>query len=110
MIKMLSKGFKNGLGYVMLLIVLFNLLAVANAEATRRAVNMNRVMESEMTKTRKVEVRGKLFDVCINQAEKTITIKGYVDDFDEMDEVEDYFKHRGPSDYQVRCELDLSMD
>ena len=107
---MLSRGFKNGLGYVMLLFILFNLLAVANAEATRRVVNMNRIMESEMTRTRKVEVRGKLFDVCINQVEKTITIKGYVDDFDEMDEVEDYFKHRGPSDYQVRCELDLSMD
>ena len=110
MIKMLSKGFKKGACFLIILCAISTLLGITNAEATRRVVNMNRIMENEIMRNRKVEVGGKLFDVCINQAEKTITIKGYVDDWDEMDQVEDYFEHRGPSDYQVRCELDFPMN
>ena len=110
MIKMFSKGSKKGACFLILLVAILTLFGITNAEATRRVVNMNRIMENEIMRNRKVEVGGKLFDVCINQAEKTITIKGYVDDWDEMDQVEDYFEHRGPSDYQVQCELDFPMN
>jgi len=105
---MSSTGLKKGSFFAIILMVTLVIVGMGPAEASRRAINMNSAMEAGMIRNRKVEVSGKLFDVCINQTSKTITVKGYVDDWDEMDKVENYFKNTGPSDYQVICELDFA--
>ena len=101
------KGLKKVVCFAVVAVISMGILGVSNAEATRRARDLDHVVETKILSSRKVEVGGKLFDVCINQAEKTITVKGYVNDWEEMDKVEGYFKHRAPSDYQVICQLDF---
>ena len=86
--------------------VMLGIVGINKANASSR-INLNSAMEKGMTRNRKVEIDGKIFDVLINLNEKSITIKGYVNDWDEMDKVEKYFKHRGPSNYQLKCELDF---
>ena len=102
-----KKGLKKVVCLAVATLISMGILGVSNAEATRRAMDLDSVVETKIVSTRKVEVGGKLFDVCINQTEKTITVKGYVNDWEEMDRVEGYFKHTGPSDYQVICQLDF---
>ena len=101
------KGLKKVACLAVVAVISMGILGVGNAEATRRPSNIEVAMESGMIRSRKVEVSGKLFDVCINQTSKTITVKGYVEDWDEMDRVENYFRNTGPSDYQVICQLDF---
>ena len=63
-------------------VISIGILGVGNPQAYKRSLNMNFSMEANMISTRKVEVSGKIFDVCINHGSKTITVKGYVDDWD----------------------------
>ena len=89
-------------------VISMSVLGVGNAQAYKRSLNMNFSMEANMISSRRVEVSGKLFDVCINHSSRTITVKGYVEDWDEMDKVENYFKTKSPSNYQLICELDFA--
>ena len=102
---MTHKGLQKGLCIAAIVMVTFGLMGMGRAEALRRPVTLGEVMESDMLRTRKVEVAGKVFDICINMAEKVITVRGFVDDWDQMEQVKDYFNQRGPSDYQVICEI-----
>ena len=102
-----KKGLRKVVCLAVVTLISMSILGVGNAEATRRAMDLDYVLETTIVSKRKVEVGGRLFDVCINQTEKTITVKGYVNDWEEMDRVEGYFKHTGPSDYQVICQLDF---
>ena len=102
-----KKGLKKVVCFAVIAVATLSIFGTGYAEATRRAIDLDDSMETRMVTSRKVEISGKLFDVCINQAEKTITVRGLVEDWDELDRVEDYFKHRGPSDYQVTCDLDF---
>lgn len=104
---MFTKGLKNALCCVIILTAALIVIGIGHVEASRRTLNMNNVMETRMIWSRKVEIGGKIYDICVNQAEKAITIKGLVDEWNEMDNVENYFKHRGPYDYQVICRLDI---
>ena len=101
------KGLKKVVCLAVAALITMGIFGMNNAEASRKSMNLDNVVETKIVRTRKVEVGGKLFDVCINQTEKTITVKGYVNDWEEMDRVEGYFKHRAPSDYQVICQLDF---
>ena len=103
---MLTKGLKKGFCFVIILAITLGVLGIGKAEASRRPLK-NEVMKAGMISNRKVEIGGKLFDICVNQTERTITIKGLVEDWDEMDRIENYFKNSGPSDYQVTCQLDF---
>ena len=98
-------GLHKGLCIAAILTATFGLVGMGQAEALRRPVTLGEVMESDMLRTRKVEVIGKVFDICVNMAEKVITVRGLVEDWDQMEQVKDYFNQRGPSDYQVICEL-----
>jgi len=102
------KGLKKVACLAVVAVISMGVLGIGNAQACKRSLNMNFSMESSMISTRKVEVSGKLFDVCINHSSKTITVKGYVDDWDEMERVKNYFKTKSPSNYQLICELDFA--
>lgn len=78
-----------------------------HAEVSTEAADMDEKMEEVMRNWRIVEIGGRFFNVYINQHDKIITIKGIIETWDEMDKVERYFKHRGPSDYIVNCMLDF---
>lgn len=108
MVTMVRKGLKRGACFVVIVVVIMNVVAITNAEDSRRSLDMNQAMETGMISNREVEIGGKFFDICVNQARKTITIKGYVDDWDEMDQVENYFRNRGPANYQVISQLDFA--
>ena len=103
------KGLKKIACLAVVAVIGMSVLGVGNAQAYKRSLNMNFSMEANMISTRKVEVFGKLFDVCINHSSKTVTVKGYVDDWDEMDRVENYFKTKSPSNYKLICELDFAQ-
>lgn len=102
-----KKGLKRVVCFVVIAVATMSVFKAGYAEASRRMIDLDNAMETRMLSSRKVEISGKLFDVCINQAERTITVRGLVEDWDELDRVEDYFKNRGPSDYQVTCNLDF---
>jgi len=102
-----KKGLKKVVCFVVIAVAALSVFGAGYAEASRRMIDLDNAMETRMLSSRKVEISGKLFDVCINQAERTITVKGLVEDWDELDSVEDYFRNRGPSDYQLTCDLDF---
>ena len=102
-----KKGLKKVVCFAVIAVAIMSVFGTGHAEASRRMIDLDETMEMRMLTSRKVEVNGKLFDVFINQAEKTISVKGFVEDWNELDRIEDYFKHRGPSDYQVTCDLDF---
>jgi hypothetical protein len=67
-------------------------------------------MEKSFIRNRTVEINGRIFDVLINQAEKFITVRGIVEDWEEKDWVEQYFRLRAPSDYHLNYEITLIID
>jgi hypothetical protein len=105
---MLSEGLKKDFYLFIILIIILTVFGMRKAEGSRKYIDLNKLMEKDMIRHWKVEISGKLFNICVNRSKKTITIKGKVDDWDEMDKVENYFKHRGPSNYQVICQLDFA--
>ncbi|MGA1796155.1 MAG: hypothetical protein ACMUIL_09870 [bacterium] len=74
-------------------------------EATQRSSNLNELMKGSLTIARRVEIDGKVFGVFINHAEKTVTVRGAVEGWEEKDRVEQYFRLRTPSDYHVNYDL-----
>ena len=107
---MLAQGLQKN-SYWIVYILTLSLVALATiiflfgtAEASRRVVTMKEMM----VRQRKVEINGKLFDIEVNHTRKSITVRGYVEDWDEMDRVEKYFELKSPSDYRVTCELDFA--
>ena len=102
---MLTQGTKKNVCRVLIVVALLSVLGnIGTAEGARRIVTMREMM----VRQRKVEINGRLFDVEIDQASKKITVRGYVEDWDEMDRVEKYFELRSPSNYQVTCQLDFA--
>ena len=59
-------------------LILFFLAGFSTIEASFRPVNLNKLMEKSLLGFRKVEVNGIVFDVLINQKEKSITVQGEV--------------------------------
>jgi len=102
---MLSKGLEKILAPVFLPTFIFSILVFGMAEASRRVIDLDNSLKNNILTTRQAEISGKLFDICINHAEKSITVKGFVEDWDEYDKIKDHFKYRGPADYQVTCDL-----
>jgi hypothetical protein len=64
-------------------------------------------MEESITRRWTVEINGRIFGVLINQTDKSITVQGIVEDWEEKDRVEQYFKLRAPSDYRIDYEITL---
>ena len=105
--KILNHGLrKNYLSIVILIfVILFFLLSFVTTEASLRSSNLNEVMEKSLLRFRKIEVNGNIFNVYINQSEKSITVRGEVKDWEEKDRVEKYFKLRAPSDFHVNYDI-----
>lgn len=89
----------------MIAITFFFLLGIDWAMASGRSLNFRQFMERSMISRREVEVNGRIFDVFIDQESKTITVQGNVNDWEEKKKVEEYFRLRSPSDYQVNYEF-----
>lgn len=92
---------------VVIVIALFVLGIIRAAEASRRTLNLNQVIGEAMVTQRNVEINGRVYNVLTDKANKTITIKGYISDWDEEDQVKRYFDLRGPSNYKVSYQLDF---
>jgi len=55
---------------------------------------------------RKVEFKNRKFDVYINHNVKFISVHGRVDQWKDLDKVEDHFKILAPNDYRVYCDIE----
>ena len=64
-------------------------------------------MEESFTRRWTVEINGRIFDVLINQTDKSIIVRGSVQDREEQDQVEQYFRLRAPSDYRIDYDIIL---
>jgi hypothetical protein len=106
MIKMGLKR-KTFIGVMIGVFILFFLLKIGISEATRRSMSLNELMEKSFVRTRKVAINGKLFDIFINNAEESITVRGEVEDWEEKDRVEQYFRLRAPSGYHVNYDIKI---
>lgn len=105
---MTHKGLQKGLCIAAIVMATLGLMGRGQAEALRRPVTLGEVMKSDMLRNRKIEVAEKVFNICINMSKKVITVRGFVDDWDQLEQVKDYFNQRRPSYYQVICELDFA--
>lgn len=104
--KMIKKRWKRKIFFaVMIAVVSFFILNLEGAIASQRFQNFQELMEKSLIRTRKVEINGKIFDVFIDQSEKSIIIRGIVEDFEEKDTVEKYFRLRNPADYQLYYDI-----
>ena len=55
----------------------------------------------------KIEVGNKIFQIFVNRADETITIRGEADDWEEKDKVEHVIKLRAPTNFQIINEIDI---
>lgn len=99
---------KNYLSVITLIaVILFLLSSFVTTEASLRPLNLNELMEKSLLRFRKVEVNGIVFDVYINQNEKSITVRGEVESWDEKEMAEKYFRLRTPSDFCLNYEISV---
>ena len=74
-------------------------------EATQRSSSLNELMKRSLIMERNVEINGKVFGVFVNHNEKSVTVRGEVEGWEERDRVEQYFRLRTPSDYHVNYDF-----
>lgn len=110
MVKILIK-YGSGKNYIFLIflmaVLLFFLSSFSTIEASLRPVNLNELIEKSLLRFRKVDVNGIVFDVFINQKEKSITVQGKVEGWEEMDMAKEYFRLRAPSDFQLSYDITI---
>ncbi len=105
---MLTLGLKRKSCWIIIIITGFLILVnIGTVEASKRALNLHEVMEKSMVRHRSIEINRKYFDVYINLDKKSIKVRGEVEDREEKDEVEKYFKQRNPFDCSVIYEIDI---
>lgn len=80
---------------------------IVKCDAIRRSLNLNEVLKPNEVLSWRVEINEKHFDVLIDRAYKTVTVKGYVDDFYEMYLVKRHFDLRSPSNYKIIYKIDI---
>jgi hypothetical protein len=97
-------GKKVSLAMIIFATILF-LLNFECLEASRKFTSLDKLMEESLIRTQKVRVNGKIFDVFINQSEKSITIQGDVENPEEKNQIEQYFKQQSPGDYEVNYDI-----
>jgi hypothetical protein len=90
---------------IIITVMLFFLLGSETVKAYQRSSNFHESMKNSLVDSRKVEIDGKIFDVYINREEKSITVQGDVEDWEEKDKVEKHFRLRSPSDYQLNFNI-----
>ncbi|MGA1842618.1 MAG: hypothetical protein ACMUIU_18540 [bacterium] len=99
---------KNYLSVIILIaVILFFLSGFVTTEASLRPLNLNELMEKSLLRFRKVEVNGIVFDVYTNQKEKSITVLGGVESWEEKEIAEKYFRLRAPSDFYLNYEISV---
>jgi hypothetical protein len=102
---------KNILGraiiIVGIIVVVIFLVNIGTTEASRRHLNLDKTMERSMITYRTVEIAGKIFRLYINQDQKSILVKGKVEGWEEKDKVEEHFRMRSPSNFQITYEVDF---
>ncbi|MGA1863789.1 MAG: hypothetical protein ACMUHX_01880 [bacterium] len=86
---------------MLIIITILGLFGIREANATRRAPDLNKAMKPEVVPSWRTKINGKYFDVFVDRVKKTVTIKGFVGDWDEMDSVENHFSLRAPSNYKI---------
>ena len=101
------KGLQKGFFFAVILMITGIILGMGQAEASRRAFNMNSAMEAGMLRNYKGEVSGRLFDVRIRQKSKTDTVKDNGEDMDEAYPVKRSFGLGDSSNCQVFHEFDI---
>ncbi|MGA1864850.1 MAG: hypothetical protein ACMUHX_07275 [bacterium] len=99
---------KNYISVIILIaVMLFLFSSYVTTEASLRPLNLNELMEKSLLSFRKVDVNGIVFDVYINQKEKSITVRGEVESWKEKEMAEKYFRLRAPSDFYLNYEISV---
>ena len=80
---------------------------IIECNAIRRSLNLNEVMKPNEVLSWRIEINEKYFNVLVDRADKTVTVKGYVDDFYEMYLVKRHFDLRSPSNYKIIYKIDI---
>jgi len=109
--KKVMKMFRNGSRKKIFLTVIVMVFIVAVfpnirvAEANQSSSSLNELMKKSLAIARMVEIDGKVFGVIINHDERSITVRGAVEGWNEKELVEQYFRLRTPSDYHVDYDI-----
>ena len=86
---------------ILIFITILGLFGIREANATRRAPDLNKALKPEVGPSWRTKINGRYYDVFVNRVKKTVTIKGFVSDWDEMDAVKNHFSLRAPSNYEI---------
>ena len=105
---MLFKKKKKYYCYFVFLIGIFLLVAtifIKNSHAFTKSENLDYIIDeiyiTDEMNVRKIEVFGYLFNVYTNQEKEFILIRGIVNEWQEIEKVEQYFISRAPSSYKL---------
>ena len=58
---------------------------------------------------RKVQLKNRIYNLIVDNTNKTMTVKGKVYNYKEMDEVENCFRKVIPLDYELICKIDTEI-
>jgi hypothetical protein len=102
------KGFHKRVFWIFMIMGIFSFLVnIQISEAYRRRLNLHDALEDSMITHREVEINGKIFDLFVDQAKKSITVRGKVETWEEQDKVQEHFRLRSPSDYGINYKIDM---
>ena len=92
----------------MVVIVTFlSVIKVIKCDAIKRSQSFDDVINPKNLLIWQTEINGKYFDVIIDRENKTVTVKGFVSDYYEMDLVKRHFDLRSPSDFKIIHRIDF---
>ena len=92
---------------MIIIITIFSLFKLREAEANRRSPNLNNALKYEELPSWRTKINGRYFDVFVDRIKKTVTIKGVVSDLEEMETIKRHLSLRAPSNYKIIHKIDF---
>ena len=107
--KMLCKKAKQVICCIGIISIIFIISAKTEASGRRNLLNQD-IIEQMVIKQRKINLNGNLFDLCIDNDMKIITIRGDIEvndrvDWNEVEKIKQYFHMTNPADYEFVYEF-----
>ena len=92
---------------ILTVLILFFLLNIVISEALIKTINYNELIKKSLLRFKKVQIDDNVFDVYINQEEKSIIVHGEVEEWEEKLKVEKYFNLKTPSNFNVTYDISV---
>ncbi|MGA1865344.1 MAG: hypothetical protein ACMUHX_09800 [bacterium] len=94
--------------FMVVIIVMLSAINITKIDAMKRSLGFNDVLNPKNVLSWRTEINGKYFNVVVDRENKTVTVKGSVSDYYEMDLVKRHFDLRSPSDYRIIHRIDFA--